>query len=71
MIQSKTRNREFPVPLEESEIEAKVNYWWSSMIDGKNQFGTGQRAHVVGWPSHLNQNFCDPEVIRRCIKNAV
>jgi Bifunctional DNA primase/polymerase, N-terminal len=35
-------NTELPVPLEDCEVIAKVNYWWAKTLSGENQYGTGQ-----------------------------
>lgn len=53
MIAAKARNGEFPVPLEDSEVADKVNYWWSNTVSGKNRFGTGQRRDPIGWQQRL------------------
>ena len=42
MADAYVRNRELPVPLEDSEVIAKVNHWWEKTLAGENQFGTGE-----------------------------
>jgi hypothetical protein len=46
-------NTEFPVPLRDSEVEAKLNYWWQHTIDGENRFGTGHRTPTRDWVQDL------------------
>lgn len=47
------RNRSFPVPLDQCEVTAKVNYWWERTVRGENQFGRGQQPSDGAWAVEL------------------
>ena len=49
-------NKEFQVPLEAIEVEAKVNYWWPLTLNGRNRFGVGRQPRVRGWQQELASN---------------
>jgi hypothetical protein len=53
MAEAQSRNAAFAVPLDGFEVEAKVTYWWSSTVNGRNQFGTGHRPLDRGWEQEL------------------
>jgi Bifunctional DNA primase/polymerase, N-terminal len=36
MLEAMMRNAEFQMPLEESEVAAKVNHWWDETLAGRN-----------------------------------
>jgi hypothetical protein len=53
MNETKALNLQFPVPLWDSEVNGKVNYWWQRTIDSENRFGTGHRIPTRDWAQDL------------------
>ena len=53
MNKAKALNTEFPVPLGDFEVQAKVNYWWQRTVNGQNHFGTGHRQPARNWAQDL------------------